>query len=147
MSTLKGAAAFSGRDLVVLDSETFNTIAQYLQFNNREYNKIDSLSVEATIFRNEIDVYPFMVSMDKYSAIIGGRHTLANTFDYNISMMDPVLLRVGVDIKGKLGDLQIIPTGRKYKDLYRPEKQNVVMQRTLTLKQLISDSLKKNVKP
>ena len=147
LSTLKGAAAFSGRDLVVLDSETFNTIAQYLQFNNREYNKIDSLSVEATIFRNEIDVYPFMVTMDKYSAIIGGRHTLANTFDYNISMMDPVLLRVGVDIKGKLGDLQIIPTGRKYKDLYRPEKQNVVMQRTLTLKQLISDSLKKNVKP
>ena len=147
LSTLKGAAAFSGKDLVVLDSETFNTIAQYLQFNNREYNKIDSLSVEATIFRNEIDVYPFMVTMDKYSAIIGGRHTLANTFDYNISMMDPVLLRVGVDIKGKLGDLQIIPTGRKYKDLYRPEKQNVVMQRTLTLKQLISDSLKKNVKP
>lgn len=147
LSTLKGAAAFSGQNLVILDSETFNTIAQYLQFNNREYNKIDSLAVEATIFRNEIDVYPFMVTMDKYSAIIGGRHTLANTFDYNISMMNPVLLRVGVDVKGTLGNLQIIPTGRKYKDLYRPERQNVVMQRTLTLKQLISDSLKKNVKP
>lgn len=146
MSTLKGAAAFNGQDLVVLDNETFSTIAKVLQFDKKSENKIDSLSVEMTIFRNEIDVYPFMISMDKYSAIIGGRHNLDMSFDYNISIMDPVLLRIGVDVKGRIGDLKFVPTTRKYKDLYRPEKQNVVMNRTLELKNLINESLRRNVK-
>ncbi len=146
MSTMKGAAAFNGRDLVVMDNATFNSIAKILQFNKNAENKIDSLSVEMTLFRNEVDVYPFMVSLDKYSAIVGGRHNLDMSFDYNISIMDPVILRIGVDVKGKPGNLKFIPTGRKYKDLYRPEKYNYVMLRTMELKKMINESLQLNVK-
>ena len=34
----------------------------------------------------------------------------------------------------------------KYAHLYNPEKQNVVQERTLQLKKIISDALKANVK-
>ncbi|MBQ7532025.1 MAG: AsmA family protein [Paludibacteraceae bacterium] len=61
MSTLRGAAALTGKDLVVLDGETFSTISKLLLFNKKTENKIDSLNAEITIYKNEIDVYPLCV--------------------------------------------------------------------------------------
>lgn len=55
-STLRGAAAINGKDLVVLDEETYGKISKLLQFKKGTTNKIDSLSAEATIFKNEVDV-------------------------------------------------------------------------------------------
>ena len=58
MSTLLGAAAIDGKDLVVLDNANLATIGRLLQFKNwREKDNnlgIDSISVEAQVFRKEI---------------------------------------------------------------------------------------------
>ena len=145
-STLKGAAAFNGQNLVVLDSKTFNQIAKYLQFNKKTKNVIDSLSVEMTVFRNEVDVYPFLLSIDKYKAVIGGRHNLDMTFDYNVALIDPLPIRIGLDITGNIDDLHYKLGACKYGNLFKPSKRNEVQQRTLELKQLINTSLRSNVK-
>ena len=49
MSTLRGAASLSGKDLVVMDSETFSKIAKLLQFKKKTENKIDSINAEITV--------------------------------------------------------------------------------------------------
>ena len=143
-STLRGAAAINGHDLVVLDNETYKTIAKKLMFNKKTQNKIDSLSTEITIFRNEVDVYPFLLSIDKYQAIISGRHNLDMTYDYNISLLKPI--RIGLDIIG-LEDKRNFKVGKaKYATLFNPEKKNVVESNVLELKSLINNALKANVK-
>ena len=38
MSTLRGAAAIEGKDLVLLDGETYSTIAKYMMFNKKTRN-------------------------------------------------------------------------------------------------------------
>ncbi len=143
-STLRGAAAINGHDLVVLDNETYQNIAKKLMFSKKTQNRIDSLSTEITIFKNEIDVYPFLLSIDKYQAIISGRHNLDMTYDYNISLIKPV--RIGLDIVGLSDKLKFKVGKAKYATLFHPEKKNVVESNVLELKSLINSTLKANVK-
>ena len=121
-STLRGAASVQGKDLVLLDGETFSQIAKLMLFKKKTENKIDSISAEATVFRNEVDIFPFMVSMDKYKVALGGRHNLDMTFNYHLSLLSP--LRIGVDVSGNFDDLKIKPTRCKYAEDFRPIDEN-----------------------
>ena len=52
MSTLRGAAAIEGKDLVLLDGETFSTIAKYMLFNNMTRNQVDTMIIEMPALRH-----------------------------------------------------------------------------------------------
>ena len=144
MSTLRAAGAIEGKDLVVMDSETFEKISKYL-FKEDTPNVVDSVSVELTVFKDEVDLYPFLIAMDKYKAIIGGRHNINEDLDFNyhISLASP--LRLGLDIKGTFDDLKFGLTPTRYKNLFVPERRNDIQERTLKLMDLINTSLKEKV--
>ncbi|MDL2311327.1 hypothetical protein LJC68_00410 [Bacteroidales bacterium OttesenSCG-928-B11] len=159
-STLRGAMAISGDSLVVLDGETFSEISNMLNFKKKTKNLIDSLSVEMTLFRNEVDVYPFVISIDRWQAVIDGKHNFSfydhaksaenrkMTGNYHISVTDtPLPIRLGLDVRAVDGDYKFKLVPCKYAHLYNPKKQRVVDQEIMRLKKLISDSLKANVKP
>ncbi|MDL2239277.1 AsmA family protein [Bacteroidales bacterium OttesenSCG-928-K03] len=152
MSTLRGAASISGKDLILLDSETFSTIAKWLRFDKKTENVIDSLNVELTVFRDEVDLYPLVISMDKYQAVVDGRHNIDKdlTCKYHISITDtPLPIRLGLDISGPITntkELKYKLAPVKYAHLYNPKKQNVVQTRTLELQKMIREALQDNVK-
>ena len=142
-STLLGAASIEGKDLVVLDSETFDTIASMLLFSKKTVNKIDSLEVDVTLFRDEVDIYPFLIGMDNYQVILSGRHNLDMSFNYHLDCLSPV--RLGLDVKGSLDNLKFALTPTKYKNLFKPERRNDIQERTLKLMEMINSSLKETV--
>ncbi len=146
-STIRGAASLRGDDLVVMDGETFSEISRLLRFNKKTENKIDSLTAEFTIFREEIDIYPFLVVMDEYKAIIGGRHNLDMTMDYNVSLIhNPFIpIRLGLDISGSIDDMKFRLGDCKYADLYRPVERKVVETSQLSLREMIRNALKANL--
>ena len=148
-STLKAACSIEGQDLVVLDSETFNKIKKLLFFSKKTDNKIDSLDVQFTVFKNEIDVYPFSVTMDKYTAMLYGRHNLDMSYDYNIAVLSPPILnRLGIEIKGPDFDNMKFKVRRsRHKNMFNPEKRDYKEEKVAELKKIISNSLKDNVKP
>ncbi len=143
-STLRGASSIRGYNLVLLDGETFSDIAKLLLFNKKTENLVDSISADMTIFRNELDIYPFLVAMDKYQAAVGGRHNLDMTFDYHISLLKP--LRIGVDVKGNLDDMRIRLAKCKYAEDFKPAERTDVATQRMELRQLIYNSLTSNVK-
>lgn len=147
-STLKAACSIEGKDLVVLDTETFNRIKKLLMFSKNTDNKIDTLDVQFTVFKNEIDVYPFAISMDKYSAMLYGRHNLDMSYDYNIAVLRPAILnRLGVEIKGPDFDNMKFKVRRsKHRNMFNPEKRDYKEEKIAELKKIISNSLKENVK-
>lgn len=147
-STLKAACTIEGQDLVVLDTETFDMIKKKLFFSKNTENKIDSLDVQFTVFRNEIDVYPFAVSMDKYTAMLYGRHNLDMSYDYNIAVLKPrILSRLGLEIKGSDFDHMKFKVRRSlHRNMFRPEKRNYKEEKIAEIKKIISNSLKENVK-
>lgn len=143
-STTRGACSISGKDLVLLDNETFGKIAKILMFSKKTENKVDSISAEITLFKNEIDIYPFCLSIDNYMAAVGGRHNLDMTFDYHISLLKP--LYIGVDVRGTFDDLQIRPTKCRYAKDFRPIIRRETETQNNMLRKKIKESLQKNVK-
>lgn len=146
-STLRGAAAITGDSLVVLDSETFNKISKLMMFNKKTKNVIDSLDVEMAVFKKEVEVYPFLLSMDKYQVVVAGRHSLEMDYDYHLEIIhSPLPARLAVDALGVMPQVGIKLGKCKYADLYKPEKRNDLEKQTMALKQLIRQSLEANVR-
>jgi hypothetical protein len=146
-STLRGAASIKGNNLVLMDGQTFSEIAKKLRFNKKTQNKVDSLSAEFTIFRNEIDIYPFLIVMDKYKAVIAGRHNFDMTFDYHVSVVDcPLPLKLGVDIKGNEDDLSYKLVKCRYAQYFRPSSRHEVENKQLELRKIIREALAGKVK-
>lgn len=144
MSTLRGAASLTGKDLVVLDSETFSTISKLLLFNKKTENKIDSINAEITIYKNEIDVYPLCVQMDNYMVALGGRHNTNMTFDYDINVLSPIYL--GVNVSGTMDDLSIKLAKCKFAQDFRPKWYQKADTQSQELRQRIKQSMEKNVR-
>lgn len=144
MSTLRGAASLTGKDLVVLDGETFDQIAKLLMFNKKTENKIDSINAEITVYKNEIDVYPLCVQMDNYMVALGGRHNTNMTFDYDINVLSPIYL--GVNVSGSIDDLKIKLAKCKFAQDFRPHWYQKADTQSQELRQRIKQSMEKNVR-
>ena len=143
-STLRGAASIFGKDLVVLDNETFSTISKLLMFSKKTENKVDSISAEMTIYKKEIDVYPFCVSMDNYMVALGGRHNLDMTFNYDVNVLSPIYL--GVNVSGNLDDLDIKLAPCRFAKDFKPIFHRKVDTQSAELRSIIRESMRGNVK-
>ena len=151
MSSLLGSAAISGKDLVVMDNNSIAQIAKLMQFKSWKDKdnkiKIDSLDVEMTVFRKEIEVFPFLLTLGNYQLCASGKHTLDNQCGYHVELLkNPLLAKVGVDVTGSLKSPKIALGQVRYADLYKPEKQGVVEKETLKMKQMIREALERNVR-
>ena len=143
-STIRGAASIFGKDLVVLDNETFSTISKLLMFSKKTENRVDSISAEMTIYKKEIDVYPFCVSIDNYMVALGGRHNLDMTFNYDVNVLSPIYL--GVNVSGNLDDLEIKLAPCKFAKDFKPLFRRKVDTQSAELRSMIRESMRKNVK-
>lgn len=152
MSTLRGAAALTGQNLVVLDNKDIDRIAKLLQLKSwREDDSkihVDSLDVAMTVFRKELEVYPFLLSLHKYQIVAEGRHSLSNNYDYHVEIVQsPLPVRLAVDVLGTMPKLNFAVSPKlRYKNLYRPSKRKDVDEQVLRLKRMIRESLEANVK-
>ena len=144
MSTLRGAASLTGKDLVVLDGETFSEISRLLMFNKKTENKIDSINAEITVYKNEIDVYPLCVQMDNYMVALGGRHNTNMTFDYDINVLSPIYL--GVNVSGSMDNLSIKLAKCKFAQDFRPHWYQKADTQSQELRERIKKSMEKNVR-
>lgn len=153
-STMLGAAAIEGKDLVVMDSEMFDGIKRKLLMGKNARNVIDSLDIELQIIRNKVTLFPFRIGMGKYAAVIGGRHNINKGLDcrYHISLVKtPLPIRLGVTVSGPLFDISEHPLKHiklkrpEYKKLYEPEKRNDYEETELRLKSNVLNILRSNV--
>lgn len=143
-STLRGACDIEGKDLVLLDNETFGKVAKILMFNRKTENLIDSINAQITLYKDEITVYPFCVTMDNYMIAAGGNHYLDMNFNYHASLLSP--LYIGVDIVGNKDDLKIKAAECKFAKDFRPIIHKDTQTKSNEMKKLIADALKQNVK-
>jgi len=149
-STLRGAAAINGKDLVLMDSETFSTISKYLMFKKKTQNKVDSISVEMTVLRSDVELFPFMVTMDNYKAFLQGTYNLDKTGEYRIFLAKtPLPLRIGLTIKDTPNKMKFKPTPfPRLSSKYRMTvtRKGAVDDKIMELKQIINQSLQRDVK-
>lgn len=155
MSTLLGAAVIEGKDLVIMDNDVFKGIKRKLLMSKKAQNKIDDLNIEMQVFRDKVDLYPFLIHMDKYNAVIGGRHNINKGLDcrYHISLTDsPLPFRLGVTVSGPITEISDKPLKHikiarcEYDKLFKPSRRSDVEERTLAIRKDIAETLKSNVR-
>ena len=151
MSTLLGSAAITGQNLVVMDNNSIAQIAKLMQAKEWKDNdnkiRIDSLSVEMTCLRKEIEVFPFLLNIGKYQLCASGKHNLSGDCGYHVELLkNPFLAKVGVDVKGSLKSPKITLGEIRYADLYRPDRRGEVEKRTLEIKRRVREALENNVR-
>lgn len=115
--SLDAAASISGRDLVLLDGETFTEISKMLKFKNKQRNLVDSISVQMLIKDSKIEIFPFILSLDRYKTAVSGVQNLDMSFDYHISVIKSIVpFRLGINIYGNLDDWKFKLVKAKYKN-------------------------------
>ena len=103
LPTTSAALNISGKDLVLLDTETFRQVSKMLRFKNRNRNVVDSLSVEATALNSQLDVYPFILRMDRYKLAVVGWNDFDTNYKYHISVLDsPLPFKFGINLSGNI---------------------------------------------
>jgi hypothetical protein len=85
--------------------------------------------------------------MDKYKAVVAGRHNFDLSFDYHISVVDcPLPIKLGVDVKGTMDHMTYSLAKCQYAELFRPSSQHVVENKQLELRKMIRDALTQRIK-
>jgi len=155
MFTLMGNAVIEGANLQVLDSEMFDGIKRKLLMSKDAKAVIDSLDVELQVLDGKVDLYPTRIKMDRYEAIISGRHNIdaGLSCNYNISLTKcPLPIRLGVTISGTLNEIAEFPirhikVGRaQYDKMYTPGKGKAE-EAILRRKDAIMEAARSNVRP
>ncbi len=143
LPTLRAAAYLDGHDLVLMDGETFAEISKMLMFKNKKRNLIDSISVDLLVKNGVVEIFPFLLEMDRYKVAIGGEHNIDMSFNYHISLLkSPIPFRAGIDIFGNLDKMKFRITKAKYKDIFIPSRRAKVDSAQLNLRKQIRTLLR-----
>ena len=127
LPTIEGVARIKGDSLVLLDGETFAEIAKMMKFKNRERNLVDSIAVEIAINDNQIEIFPFIMKMDRYTTAISGKQDMDMNLNYHISVLkSPIPMRMGINITGNLDDFKFKIGKALYKDTNIPVYSKVI---------------------
>ena len=147
ISTLRAAADIEGKNLTVNDKFTFTKITDMLDVSTNGEYRVDSLDVQLTAFKNEIDLWPSQIAIGKYKVTVDGRMTLDRNGEYHLSVtQSPLPVRLGLKISGPLNKLEYKLEDCKYPNLYKPNKRSDTEQMYYELKKKIADRLKANVR-
>lgn len=145
--TINGILRISGYDLSIKDSDIFTSLAKKLHFNNSKVGNIQHMTVEGVIQDNVLEVFPFVLSLDRYTLALSGKQNLDMSYKYHASVIrSPMLLKVGVDIYGKDFDNMKFKIGKaKYKNEKVPVFSAVIDQTRINLAESIRNIFEKGV--
>ena len=99
--SINGVMRIEGDDLSISDNELFRTLARKLLFKNKKEGNIDHMTVEGLIKDNVVEVFPFVLKVDRYTLAMSGLQNLDMSFKYHVSVLkSPFLIRLGIDLHG-----------------------------------------------
>jgi hypothetical protein len=129
------------------DNEVFTDLAKKLKFKNSREGKIDRMTVEGVIKDNVLEVFPFVLELDRYTLALSGLHNLDMSYRYHVSIIQsPIVFKVGVDIYGPDFDNMKFKIGKpKYRNKDVPVFTTVIEQTRINLAESIRGIFDKGV--
>ena len=99
--SVDGVMRISGKDLSLRDSKEFSKIAKLLMFKDKKKAHIDNMAVTGIVQNNVLEVFPFVLDVDRYQLAASGTQQLDNAFNYHISVIrSPLLVKFGLNAWG-----------------------------------------------
>lgn len=147
MPSINGVMRISGEDLSISDNDMFRTLAQKLLFKNKKEGTIDKMTVEGLIKDNVVEIFPFVLKVDRYTLAMSGIQNLDKSFKYHVSVLrSPFLIRLGIDLSGSDFDHMKFRIGKaKYKNTKVPVFSTVIDDTKINLVSSIKGIFEKGV--
>ena len=145
--SINGVIRIEGENLSMSGDKVFTDLAKKLKFKDKKEGRIDKMTVEGVIQDDVLEVFPFIVDIDRYTLALSGKHNLDQSFRYHASIIrSPMVFKVGVDIYGPSFDKMKFKIGKpKYKNTKIPVFTEVIDQTRINLAQSIKGIFEKGV--
>ncbi len=147
MPSINGVIRISGNNMTLSDNKVFTDLAKKLKFKNKSQAKIDKMTVEGVIKDNTLEVFPFILELDRYTLALSGLQHLDMSYKYHASIIQsPILFKVGIDIYGPDFDDMRFKIGKpKYKSTKIPVFTAVIDETRVNLGESIRNIFEKGV--
>lgn len=144
MPTLNGVIRIGGRQLGLEETENLYKVLKLLKFKNVNSINIDQMSAEGIISDNTLEIFPFVLSVDRYSVAMSGIQNMDQSFRYHISVLkSPLLIRFGLDLWGDFDDFKFKIGKAKYKNAAVPVFSAAIDETKLNLSNAIRNIFSK----
>lgn len=101
LPSINGTAYIEGKDLYIDDYGPLKKLARTLMFKDRDRGHIEDMSIKALITDNQLEVFPFILGIDRYTLALTGSQTLQENYAYHVSVIkSPLPFKLGVKLYG-----------------------------------------------
>jgi hypothetical protein len=146
-SSINGIMRIAGEDMSIKDSEMYRSLAKKLMFKNKNEGYIKKMSVEGVISDSMLEIFPFVLTLDRYTLALSGIQNMDQSFRYHASLLkSPFLIRLGIDLYGENFDNMKFKIGKaKYKSTNVPVFSSVIDTTKINLVSSIRGIFEKGV--
>lgn len=144
--TLNAAIKLEGDSLVLMDAETFKTIAKWMLFKDKGKNMIDKMSVEVLVKDSQMELFPFMFNIDRYKLGVLGYNDMAMNFNYHVSILDsPIPFKFGVTVHGDVDNMKVKLGRAKFRENMAAERVAIVDTTRVNLLRQIENVFRRGI--
>lgn len=118
MPSMEGVLRLSGRNLHFNDNEQVTKIASVLRIRHPETATVDSMMVEGILRDNTLEIFPFLLAIDRWKVALAGVQNMDQSFNYHLSLVKtPLILKLGANVYGDDFDHMKFKLGKaRYRD-------------------------------
>lgn len=147
MPSVNGVTRITGKNLEIYDDKDISKIAKILMFRNKKTIHVDKMSVEGLLENSKLEVFPFMLNVDRYKVALSGIQNLDMSFRYHVSVIkSPIWFKFGVDLFGDFDKWKFKLGKAKYRSAKKvPVFTKVIDQTTINLTNSIHTIFEKGV--
>ncbi len=146
LPTLNGVVKLSGQNLELEDTKSLRRLAKLLMFKDTRVSRIDEMSINGIISNNQLEIFPFILSVDRYVLGLNGLQKFDTNFRYHVSVIkSPLPFKFGVNLKGNFDDWSYQLCKAKYKSTKLPVYTSQINDIQINLASSIKDIFRRGV--
>ena len=147
MPSVNGILRVSGNKLTISENDMYTSLARKFMFKDKKEGHIENMKLEAVIQDNTLEIFPFVVSMDRYLIAMSGIQNLDMSYRYHASVIkSPLPVKMGIDVYGQDFDNMKFKIGKaKYKSSEIPVFSTVIDQTQINLRKAIKGIFDKGI--
>lgn len=99
--SMDGVMRISGRDLRIDENKELSKMARMLMFKEPKNIHVDTMSVEGVLKGENLEIFPFVMNVDRYCLALAGVQRMDMSFNYHVSLIkSPLLVKIGANFYG-----------------------------------------------
>lgn len=147
LPSLNGVLRITGKDLEISEDDAVYKLAKTLMFRNKKKVHVKKMSVEGLVGDSRIEVFPFILDIDRYRVALSGIQGMDSSFKYHVSVIkSPLIFKFGVDLSGTFDNWKFRLGRAKYRNAKKvPVFSSVIDKSRVSLTESIHNIFYKGV--